>query len=134
VTEFFDQVVDQARQSGEVETLLGRVRKVPDITSSKFQIRSGAERIAKNTRLQGSAADLVKKAMIDTVKMLCDSGSEARLILQIHDELVFSVPADELAAIAAKVKQIMENCVRLNVPLVCDMTAGDNLADLQELE
>lgn len=134
VTEFFDQVVDQARQSGEVETLLGRVRKVPDITSSKFQIRSGAERIAKNTRLQGSAADLVKKAMIDTVKMLCDSGSEARLILQIHDELVFSVPADELATIAAKVKQIMENCVRLNVPLVCDMTAGDNLADLQELE
>jgi len=133
VTEFFEEVVKQAKESGEVETLLGRVRHLPDIRSDKFQIRSGAERIAKNTRLQGSAADLVKKAMIDCVKMLCDSGSQARLILQIHDELVFSVPESELEELAPRIKGIMENCVRLNVPLVCDMTAGDNLADLEEL-
>lgn len=133
VTEFFEDVLKQARESGEVETLLGRVRRLPDIDSKKFQIRSGAERIAKNTRLQGSAADLVKKAMIDSVKMLRETGSKARLILQIHDELVFSLPAEELPETARRVKQIMENCVKLNVPLVCDMTAGENLADLEDI-
>lgn len=133
VTEFFEDVLKQARESGEVETLLGRVRRLPDIDSKKFQIRSGAERIAKNTRLQGSAADLVKKAMIDSVKMLRETGSKARLILQIHDELVFSLPAEELPETARRVKEIMENCVKLNVPLVCDMTAGDNLADLEDI-
>ena len=133
VTEFFEEVLEQARKTGEVETLLGRVRRLPDINSGKFQTRSGAERIAKNTRLQGSAADLVKKAMIDTVNMLCEEGSEARLILQIHDELVFSVPENELNTLAPRLRQIMENCVKLNVPLVCDMTAGDNLADLEEM-
>jgi DNA polymerase-1 len=134
VTDFFEEVLKQARESGEVETLLGRVRRLPDIDSKKFQIRSGAERIAKNTRLQGSAADLVKKAMIDCVKMLESSGSKARLILQIHDELVFSVPTDELPQLAGKLRQVMENCVKLNVPLVCDMTLGDNLADLEDID
>jgi DNA polymerase-1 len=134
VTEFFEKVLEEARETGEVETLLGRIRQLPDINSKKFQIRSGAERIAKNTRLQGSAADLVKKAMIDTAKMLCNEGFKTRLILQIHDELVFSVPESELRSVAPKIKKIMEQCVKLNVPLVCDMTVGDNLADLEDYE
>ncbi|GAB4270579.1 MAG: DNA polymerase I [Candidatus Rifleibacteriota bacterium] len=132
VTEFFDSVVKKARETKEVETLLGRVRHIPDITSPKFQIRSGAERIAKNTRLQGSAADLVKKAMIDTSEMLCEEGYQARLILQIHDELVFSVPEGEIKEVVPKLKHTMENCVKLNVPLICDVTVGDNLADLKD--
>ena len=133
VTRFFDEVLEQARASGEVETLLGRVRHLPDINSGKFQLRSGAERIAKNTRLQGSAADLVKKAMLDTVTMLCEKNFAARLILQIHDELVFSVPKAELEKVSPMLKHIMENCVKLNVPLVCDLSCGENLADLEEV-
>jgi len=134
VTRFFDEVVQQARVTGEVETLLGRVRQLPDINSGKFQLRSGAERIAKNTRLQGSAADLVKKAMLDTVRMLCEKNYQARLILQIHDELVFSLPKTELKQVAPMLKHCMENCVKLNVPLVCDMAYGENLADLEEVD
>jgi DNA polymerase-1 len=134
VTDFFEQVLADARRSGEVETLLGRVRHLPDIGSGKFQIRSGAERIAKNTRLQGSAADLVKKAMIDASGMLCEKGFSARLILQIHDELVFSVPESEVAQVIPLLKQVMENCVSLNVPLVCDVSAGPDLADLEEID
>lgn len=134
VTEFFESVLVEARANGEVETLLGRVRSLPDINSSKFQVRSGAERVAKNTRLQGSAADLVKKSMIDTSKMLCKEGFKTRLILQIHDELVFSVPESEFAEVSVKLKNIMENCVPLNVPLVCDMAYGPNLADLEDMD
>jgi DNA polymerase-1 len=134
VTSFFDEVVQQARVTGEVETLLGRVRQLPDINSGKFQLRSGAERIAKNTRLQGSAADLVKKAMLDTVRMLCEKNYQARLILQIHDELVFSLPKAELKQVAPMLKHCMENCVKLNVPLVCDLAYGENLADLEEMD
>ncbi|MBU1108653.1 MAG: DNA polymerase I [Candidatus Riflebacteria bacterium] len=133
VTRFFDEVLEQARATYEVETLLGRVRHLPDINSGKFQLRSGAERIAKNTRLQGSAADLVKKAMLDTVNMLCEKNFATRLILQIHDELVFSVPEIELEEVLPLLKQIMENCVKLNVPLVCDLSCGKNLADLEDV-
>jgi len=132
VTGFFERLLDEARQSGEIETLLGRVRHLPDISSSKFQLRSGAERIAKNTRLQGSAADLVKKAMLETSKWLCDNGFQSRLILQIHDELVFSVPEAELSAVIPELKRIMETCVSLNVPLICDVSYGPNLADLED--
>ncbi|PKL47385.1 MAG: DNA polymerase I [Candidatus Riflebacteria bacterium HGW-Riflebacteria-2] len=134
VTRFFDEVVRQAQVTGEVETLLGRVRQLPDINSGKFQLRSGAERMAKNTRLQGSAADLVKKAMLDTVGMLREKNFATRLILQIHDELVFSVPKAELKQVAPLLKHCMENCVKLNVPLVCDLAYGENLADLEEVD
>jgi DNA polymerase-1 len=134
VTRFFEEVVEQARATGEVETLLGRVRQLPDINSAKFQPRSGAERIAKNTRLQGSAADLVKKAMLDSDELLRKNGFAARLILQIHDELVFSLPKSELKRVAPLLKQCMENCVKLKVPLVCDLAYGENLADLEEVE
>lgn len=132
VNEFFEQVLAETRQSGEIETLLGRVRHLPDINSGKFQLRSGAERIAKNTRLQGSAADLVKKAMIETSRWLCENGFQSRLILQIHDELVYSVPENELQQVAPELKRIMETCVTLNVPLVCDVSYGPNLADLKD--
>jgi DNA polymerase-1 len=132
VTGFFESVVEEAKQTHEVSTLLGRTRHLPDIDSKRFQIRSQAERVAKNTRLQGSAADLVKKAMIDTTKLIAEKGLSTKLILQIHDELVFSVPESELSKIAPMLKECMENCVKLNVPLVCDMTVGNNLADLEE--
>ena len=133
VTKFFENVVEQAQKDGKVETLLGRVRQLPDINAKRFQARSAAERVAKNTRLQGSAADLVKKAMLDTAKLLCDKGFETKLILQIHDELVFSVPEAEVAMVAPLLKECMENAVKLEVPLVCDVAIGPNLADLEDL-
>ena len=132
VNEFFDGVVASAKESGEVVTLLGRVRKIEDINSSKFQPRSAAERMAKNTRLQGSAADLVKKAMIDTTDYIEKNGYKAKLVVQIHDELIFSIPEEELKTLAPELKRIMENSVPLNVPLVCDMAYGPNLTDLIE--
>ncbi len=133
VTKFFDSVVEEAREAGYVETLLDRVRKLPDINSKKFQARSGAERVAKNTRLQGSAADLVKKSMIDSVKMLCEKGFQTQLILQIHDELVFSVPQEELEKVCDLLKNTMEQTISLKVPLICDVAVGDNLADLKDI-
>jgi DNA polymerase-1 len=134
VTEFFEEILEEVRKTHEVQTLLGRVRKLPDIESKKFQIRSGSERIAKNTRLQGSAADLVKKAMLETTELLREKGYKTRLILQIHDELVFSVPEAEIKKVAPELKKIMENCVDLDVPLVCDMAGGPNLADLEDMD
>ena len=131
VNEFFDGVVNTAKETGEVVTLLGRVRKIEDINSTKFQPRSAAERMAKNTRLQGSAADLVKKAMIDTCDYIKKNGFKAKLVVQIHDELIFSMPESELATLAPELKRIMENCVTLNIPLICDMASGPNLTDLE---
>ena len=133
VNEFFEGVVNNAKETGEVVTLLGRVRKIEDINSSKFQARSAAERMAKNTRLQGSAADLVKKAMIDTCDYIKQKGFKAKLVVQIHDELIFSMPENELPVLAPELKRIMENCVTLNIPLVCDMAAGPNLTDLKDM-
>jgi DNA polymerase-1 len=133
VNEFFDGVVNSAKETGEVVTLLGRVRKIEDINSTKFQPRSAAERMAKNTRLQGSAADLVKKAMIDTCDFIKQKGLKAKLVVQIHDELIFSMPESELPVLAPELKHIMENCVALNIPLVCDMASGPNLTDLEDM-
>ena len=133
VNDFFDGVVNTAKETGEVVTLLGRTRKIEDINSTKFQPRSAAERMAKNTRLQGSAADLVKKAMIDTCDYINKNEYKAKLVVQIHDELIFSVPEDELNSLAPELKRIMENCVKLNIPLICDMAVGKNLTDLEEM-
>lgn len=132
VTEFFNKVINDAKSSGYVETILGRVRKLDDINSSRFQTRSGAERIAKNTRLQGSAADLVKKAMIETQAYINKKSLNTKIVLQIHDELVFSVPESELKEVVPELKKIMENTLKLNIPLVCDVAIGKNLADLED--
>ena len=133
VNDFFDGVVNTAKETGEVVTLLDRTRKIEDINSTKFQPRSAAERMAKNTKLQGSAADLVKKAMIDTCDYIKQNGFKAKLVVQIHDELIFSVPEDELKNLAPELKRIMENCVKLNIPLICDMAVGANLTDLEDM-
>jgi DNA polymerase-1 len=134
VNSFYERVLEGARESKEVRTMLGRVRQIPDIASSKALVRNGAERMAKNTVLQGSAADLVKKAMIETSRWLKENSFESRLILQIHDELIFSIPERELEKVAGFIVKIMEGCVNLEVPLVCDAAYGHNLADLTKLE
>jgi DNA polymerase-1 len=124
-----DETMVSARRDGYVKTLLNRVRYIPEIRSSNERIRSFAERMAVNTPVQGSAADLIKIAMIDC----CDafSGSDIRMILQVHDVLVFEVPHSAIDETAEKVKSIMEGVMSLKVPLKVDLKSGTNWLEME---
>ena len=126
VETFIETSKEYARSIGYAETILGRKRPIPDIQSSNPRIRAEAERIATNTPIQGSAADLVKVAMIKVSQSLVKNHYTAKLILQVHDELVFNVPKDELAAVEKIVKESMENALRLSVPLKVEIGSGRN--------
>ncbi len=130
VRTFIEDTVARARQTGVVRTLLGRLRRLPDLKAANFQVRAEAERQAMNTPVQGSAADLIKKAMIDLHRELKARASGARLILQIHDELLLEVPEAEGEEARALVKEVMENALRLDVPLVVDARLGASWAEV----
>ncbi|HEY9069137.1 MAG TPA: DNA polymerase I [Candidatus Ozemobacteraceae bacterium] len=132
VLAFFAGNLEKAQAEGRVGTLFGRVRPLPELRERSHTTRSFGERVARNTPLQGTAADLVKKAMLDADRVIREGGFQARLILQIHDEIVFTVPAGEVSAIGPKLREVMERVVELRVPLVCDAAVGPNLADLRE--
>ncbi len=123
---WIDGVLEGARETGYVETLMGRRRPMPDVTSTNQRVRSAAENAAVNTPVQGSAADIIKKAMIDLDAKLDASTLQAQLLLQVHDELVLEVPLKELEATSAIVKDAMENAVTLDVPLNVDFGHGKN--------
>jgi len=124
VRRFLDETVAQAREDGFVRTLLGRRRFLPDLGSRNRTLRQAAERMAVNTVLQGTAADLIKKAMVDVDQELRDAAIPARMILQVHDELVFEAPERALAGLAELVRDRMEHAVELEVPLVVDIGSG----------
>jgi DNA polymerase-1 len=126
---FIDDTIARARETGMVRTLLGRLRRLPDLKSRNPQVRAEAERQAMNTPVQGSAADLIKKAMLDLDAALRARGSAARLIMQIHDELVLEVAEREAEDIRALVQQIMEGALQLDVPLVAEARLGKNWAE-----
>jgi len=126
VREFLDETVEKARESGFVTTLLGRRRYLPDLGSRNRTLRTAAERMATNSVIQGSAADLIKKAMVELDGALEARKSTARMILQVHDELVLEVPAGEIAEVEALVRERMEGVLSLAVPLVVDVGVGDN--------
>jgi DNA polymerase-1 len=130
VRQFIDDTVARARETGMVRTLLGRLRRLPDLNARNFQVRMEAERQAMNTPVQGSAADLIKKAMIDLHRELKREGMKSQLILQIHDELLLEVPEDEAEQARAMVKAIMEGALVLDVPLVVDARLGASWADV----
>jgi DNA polymerase-1 len=130
VRAFIEQTVARARETGEVRTLLGRLRRLPDLQAANFQVRAEAERQAMNTPVQGSAADLIKKAMLDLRRALSDRGMAARLILQIHDELLLEVPEEEAEAVRVLVKEVMERALELQVPLVVDARLGTSWAEV----
>jgi len=132
VKEFIEEIKEKARRNGYVETIMGRKRTLPDINARSYQIRQNAERIAINTPIQGSAADLMKKAMIDVHKMLQNEGFQARMLLQVHDELIFEAPIDEVNRLSERVKEVMEGAMELNVPLEVDVSWGDNWLDAHE--
>ena len=130
VKRFIEQTIEQARKAGKVTTLLGRHRRLPDISSKNRTAREFAERTAVNTPLQGSAADLIKVAMIRIHQALGEMRLETKLLLQVHDELVFEAPPEELERLKKLVTEIMEGAYPLRVPLKVDVNAGKNWAEM----
>jgi DNA polymerase-1 len=132
VRRWLDATVEEARQRGYVETLFGRRRYITELKDKNFNVRAFGERTATNSPLQGSAADLIKIAMIRIHAALPGAGLRARMLLQVHDELVFEVPEGERAGAAGLVKREMEGVTRLRVPLVVTIGAGKNWVDAKE--
>jgi DNA polymerase-1 len=126
VREYMDRTRAQAADQGYVETLFGRRLYLPEINSNKPQERAGAERTAINAPMQGTAADIIKKAMVKVDNWLTASGLDAKVILQVHDELVLEVREDLVAEVSAKIREHMSEAAKLDVPLVVDVGVGDN--------
>jgi DNA polymerase-1 len=131
VRAFIDATLEQARRDGKVKTLFGRVRPIPDINTKNPNQRGFAERTAVNTPLQGTAADLIKLAMIRIDDEILSRGLQSRMTLQVHDELVFEVPESEVDAMKRLVRDRMENAHALDVPLVVEIGVGTNWRDLE---
>jgi DNA polymerase-1 len=129
VREYTEQVVASARQTLKTSTLLGRIRQLPDINSANSNTRNFAERIAVNTPIQGTAADLIKLAMIQVDTDFAEKGFQAAMLMTVHDELVFEVPESELDAVTARIRDIMEGVWHLKVPLKVNIGFGKNWAD-----
>lgn len=129
VKEYMDTIVQDAKQKGYVETLLHRRRYTPDITNRNFNLRSFAERTAMNTPIQGSAADIIKLAMVQFAHKIKDTDFNAKLLLQVHDELIFEVPNDEIDEFRPFVEEIMDNALVLSVPLSVESSYGDTWYD-----
>jgi DNA polymerase-1 len=126
---FIDQMLEDARRTGVVKTMFGRRRLVPNLLSRNFQMRAQSEREAVNMPIQGTAADILKRAMIDLHGDLSSSRLKARMILTVHDELLFETPKDEAEDTAALVREKMEHAVKLDVPLDVDVGIAENWRD-----
>ena len=126
IRDYIERQKAAACEQGWVSTILGRRRKLPEITSSNRMTRENAERMALNTPIQGSAADLIKVAMIEVDKKLARHWPEAKMIIQVHDELVFDVPASSAEDVGEEVRSLMENAIRLKVPVKVDLGSGRN--------
>ena len=131
VKKFIDATIAEVRQTGCVRTLYGRIRPIPEINSRNPSARSFAERTAVNTPLQGTAADLIKLAMIRMHEALRSGGFRAAMLLQVHDELLFETPPEEAGPLAGLVKEIMEGVRSLSVPLAVETGVGDNWRDVK---
>jgi DNA polymerase-1 len=131
VRTFIDRTLEQARRDGYVTTLFGRIRPIPDILSKNPNMRGFAERTAVNTPLQGTAADLIKLAMIRIDEELASRKLRAQMLLQVHDELVFEVPKDEVEEVRTLVQDRMEKAHDLLVPLVAEAGVGLNWRDME---
>ncbi|HUB30961.1 MAG TPA: DNA polymerase I [Terracidiphilus sp.] len=130
VKAFIERTLEATRKEGSVRTMFGRIRPIPDIESRNPNLRGFAERTAVNTPLQGTAADLIKLAMIALDRKLMERGLKTRMVLQVHDELLFEVPESEIAEVEQLVRTEMEGVIRLKVPLLVDLGFGPNWRDL----
>ena len=129
VHRYMKEVVEKAKKDGYVSTLMGRRRDVPELKSSNFNTRSFGERVAMNAPIQGTAADIIKLAMVRMVEALRENGLKARLILQVHDELIVDTPEDEVETVRKLLKQSMESVIELKAPLVADVRCGRSWYD-----
>ena len=124
VRDYVRETIRSAKLSGYVTTLLNRRRYIPDINSRNYHLRSFAERTAMNTPIQGSAADIIKVAMVKVYNHLKMNNLKAKILLQVHDEIILDVPEEEVSIVKEILKQDMENAIPLKVPLVVDFTQG----------
>ncbi len=129
VKKYMEDIKESARKNGYVTTLMNRIRYVPEISSSNFNTRAFGERVALNTPVQGTAADIIKLAMVKIYKRLKDGGFKSKLILQVHDELIIETAIEEKEEVAKILREEMENAAKLSVPLLVDMSEGDNWYD-----
>ena len=134
VKDFIDAQINKARTEGFVTTLMGRRRYIPEINSKNMGIRQFAERQAVNTPIQGTASDLIKLAMVKISEQIRNKGLKSKMILQIHDELVFDLPVDEIDTLTMLVKERMEQVRKLDVPIRIDMKKGKNWLDMEVIE
>ncbi|MDX1591629.1 MAG: DNA polymerase, partial [Balneolaceae bacterium] len=126
---YIDETIEFAKENGYVTTLLGRRRYIPDINSRNWNVRGFAERTAINMPIQGTAADIIKLAMIDIHNYLEENECLSRMLLQVHDELVFEISDEEAEAVPDKIQELMENAYELDVPLEVEMGLADNWLD-----
>jgi len=131
VRKYLEATKEQARRNGYVQTLLGRRRFIPDINSSNRQIREAAERMAINMPVQGTSADIIKVAMINLHREMAERRLKSRMLLQVHDELVFEVPDNEVKAMSRLVPDVMSSAVKLDVPLKVDTKTGRNWGEMK---
>jgi DNA polymerase-1 len=134
VRAYIEGVIAQGRDAGYVTTLLGRRRYMPALRSSNYMLRSAAEREATNAPMQGSAADIMKLAMVRIDAGLAREEFDARMLLQIHDELIFEVHRSQLHEVANLVRSEMENVVKLSVPLAVTVKVGANWYDVEQTD
>jgi DNA polymerase-1 len=132
VKQFMDGMVTMARRNGYTSTLFGRRRYLPELKSDNWRIRQMGERMALNAPVQGTAADIIKKAMIQLEAELVEAGMETQMLLQIHDELILESPPSEIEAAIDLTRQVMEHVVELHVPLTVDINTGNNLASVKD--
>jgi DNA polymerase I len=126
IKQYMDSTIEKAKKEGYVTTMLGRRRYLPKINARNFGERSFAERTAMNTPIQGTAADIIKHAMVKVDRLMREKGLKSRLLLQVHDELIFEVPEEELTVMKELVQNTMEQAVRLSVPLKVQVSVGSN--------
>jgi len=134
VRDYLQRVVQRAKEDGYVRTMMGRIRYLPDLHSSTWHRRRFAERTALNTPIQGTAADIIKKAMVEAATAVREEQLECHMLLQVHDELIWEVPAAEVDRLSELARSTMEQVVSLDVPLKVDLKTGDNWYDMQQLD
>ena len=129
IKEYMDSSIKHAKEKGYVTTMFNRKRNIPELKNTVYTIRQSGERIALNTPIQGTAADIIKLAMVKVYKAIKENNLKTKMIIQVHDELIFDVPKEELEKVKEIVTEIMDNVTKLNVPLAVDVNYGKNWAE-----
>ncbi|MDD3340757.1 MAG: DNA polymerase I [Bacilli bacterium] len=131
IKEYMDSVIQEAYKNGYVKTLMNRKRIIPELANKNYMIRSSGERMALNTPIQGTSADIIKKAMIEIYEAFKENGLQSKMVLQVHDELIFDVKKEEAEKVSQMIEEVMENTYTLEVPLKVELEYGDNWYDVK---